>query len=76
MDAGGNASLTYTAPKQPKKQSKCKPIVDLLNVCVSLCTCVCVHTSMCVNMVRYSICVAAQDSHHMLAAAAVDAQKQ
>jgi len=22
MDAGGNASLTYTAPKQPKKQGK------------------------------------------------------
>ena len=52
MDAGGNASLTYTAPKQPKKQSKCKPVAKLLYICVSkllyVCSCVCV-----LNMVPY-----------------------
>ena len=46
MDAGGNASLTYTAPKQPKKQSKCKPVAKLLYVSPSTCLCV-------LNMVPY-----------------------
>ena len=62
MDAGGNASLTYTAPKQPKKQSKCKPIVELLNVCVSMhvcvymSVCVCVHMSVCKYSALFHLC--------------------
>lgn len=51
MDAGGNASLTYTAPKQPKKQSKCKPVAKLLYVSPSYCMClqvtVCVLVCVC-----------------------------